>query len=124
MAGFHVSIVFGSPVMPRLIARVGHVRVYVTMSAITSFVILIQSQWIDPWGWFPWGWFPWGWFALRVVTGITVIGLYIVFEIWLNDCTENANRGGVTAVYMLFYMAAMALGQLLLWPRPWTISSS
>ncbi len=104
MAGFFLGIGAGSILAPPLIARVGHIRVYAAMAAVTSLIVLIQSQWVD----------PWFWFLLRIMTGITVTGLYIVIESWLNDRAENAFRGGLTAVYMLLFMVAMSVGQLLL----------
>ncbi|GAB5468817.1 MAG: MFS transporter [Rhodospirillales bacterium] len=104
MAGLFLGLVIGALIMPRLIARVGHVRVYAAMSALTSLIVLAQSQWVD----------PWVWFGLRIVTGATVAGLYIVIESWLNDRAENSNRGGLTAIYMVLFMLAMGIGQLLL----------
>jgi len=54
------------------------------------------------------------WMMLRVVTGFSIVGLYLVIESWLNSEVTNEVRGGVLATYTVIVLSALAIGQLLL----------
>lgn len=54
------------------------------------------------------------WLALRVVTGIAIVGLYLVIESWLNSEVTNEVRGSVLAAYTVIILVGLAVGQLLL----------
>ena len=45
-------------------------------------------------------------------TGFAYAGMYIVVESWLNDKSTNETRGQMLAVYMIFTMAGLSVGQL------------
>jgi len=57
---------------------------------------------------------PWFWGLLRFVTGLCIVGLYMVIESWLNVVADRESRGKVFAAYMAVSGVSMALGQWLI----------
>jgi MFS family permease len=57
---------------------------------------------------------PYVWIVGRFLTGLSLIGVYIVVESWLNDRATNRNRGEVLSIYMFITFFGMGLGTLLL----------
>lgn len=99
-AGFLLS----SILTPRIVGRVGHIRVFAALAALVAIAVLAFPLAID----------PLAWSALRVVVGFAYSGLYVVTESWLNDRAGNARRGEVLGVYMIVQSCALVLGQLML----------
>lgn len=104
LAGFYVGIVSGALLAPRLVERVGHIRVFAAMAGLASASGLAHAALLD----------PWLWFALRAVTGFALTSMYIVVESWVNDRAQNAFRARLLAVYMILWLVSMAGGQLLI----------
>jgi MFS family permease len=104
MSGYYAGFLVGSVLTPRLVARVGHVRVFAALAALASTAILIHALWVE----------PVTWTAIRLVTGFCYAGLYIVAESWLNAQATNRNRGQLLSVYMVITLAGAAAGQALL----------
>jgi len=98
MSGFFIGIVSAGLLAPRLIARVGHIRVFAAMGGLCSTMALLHSLWVE----------PWFWFLLRTVTGFAATTMYIVVESWVNDRAQNAFRGRLLSVYMLVWLSCMA----------------
>lgn len=94
--------------VPRLVARIGHIRCFATLTALMTSSILALAL-FDSFGL---------WLLLRFFTGIAIAGLYLVIESWLNDKTDNNERGGVLAMYTAIVLMALAGGQLLLGVAP------
>ncbi len=86
-----------------LVRRVGHVRVFLAMSAIASASPLIHGLILDP--------VAWG--VLRWLTGFCFAALYIVIESWLNDSATNENRGVIFSIYAMITLTVMAAGQMM-----------
>ena len=104
MSGYYVGLLAGSLIVPRIIGRVGHVRTFAALASLASTSILVHVVFVD----------PVVWWAMRVVTGISFAGIYIVTESWLNEEAENETRGQLLSFYMLVSLASLAGGQLLL----------
>jgi len=104
MTGYFVGFLIGSRVVPSIILRVGHVRVFAALASLTSITILIHPSFVD----------PWVWTAMRLLTGLGYAGLYIVAESWLNDRATNQTRGQLLAAYMIVMLGGAAAGSLLL----------
>lgn len=104
MAGYFLGFFIGSIIVPRMMARVGHVRVFGALTALASLTILIYPLFID----------PYVWTAMRVLTGVSYAGLYIVVESWLNEKATNDTRGQMLAIYLVVSSLGVAGGQLLL----------
>jgi MFS family permease len=104
MSGYFIGLFIGSLIAPRLVNRVGHIRVFSALASLASISILFHGVYID----------PWMWMAMRVVTGISFAGFYVVTESWLNDRASNETRGKLLSVYMVIVTGGMGAGQFLL----------
>jgi MFS family permease len=104
MAGYYVGYVVGSVAAPRLVRRVGHIRVFAALAATAAATILVQSVFVGAW--------TWG--SLRVVSGVCFAGIYVVAESWLNDRADRDSRGALLASYMVVIYVGLGAGQLLL----------
>jgi MFS family permease len=104
MSAYFAGFVYGTYACPVIIRRVGHIRAFAAMASIASCLPLLHVLWLN----------PWFWGALRFVTGVCLVGLYIVVESWLNVVATTAQRGKVFAAYMAVSGLAMALGQWLI----------
>ena len=104
MSAYFLGFIVGAYVCPPLINRVGHIRAFAAMAAVASAAILTHAMVID----------PWAWAALRLITGLCSVGLFMVIESWLNSQASNQQRGRIFALYMTVNLVAMALGQYLL----------
>tara|TARA_Y100001970_G_scaffold292583_1_gene434467 strand:+ start:960 stop:2273 length:1314 start_codon:yes stop_codon:yes gene_type:complete len=104
MSGYFVGYFIGAVTIPKLISRVGHIRIFAAFASIASLVVLVHAVFIN----------PFIWFLLRVLTGISMVSIYTVAESWLNDRASNKNRGSVLSVYMVILYGAMGCGMFFL----------
>jgi len=104
MSGYFIGLIIGCYYVPRMIEKVGHVRVFGALASLASVSILVQGIWVD----------PFFWWAMRLITGFAYAGLYIVSESWLNDASDNDTRGQMLSIYMIISLGSMAGGQFLL----------
>lgn len=104
MAGYFLGIIGGCNIVPKIVGRVGHVRTFGALASIASTSILVQAVFVEPW--------TWG--TMRLITGFSYAGLYIVVESWLNEAAEKGTRGKLLSFYMLVSLGGMAGGQMLL----------
>lgn len=103
-SAYFAGFVLGTFLCPVIIGRVGHIRAFAAMASLASTMPILHALWID----------PWFWGLLRLITGVCMVGLYIVIESWLNALAPNALRGRLFAVYMAINFVALALGQWLI----------
>ncbi len=104
MSGYFIGMFVGSMIAPWLVNRVGHIRVFSALASLASISILFHGVYID----------PWLWMAMRVLTGISFAGFYVVTESWLNDRASNETRGKILSIYMVIVTGSMGVGQFLL----------
>ncbi|MBL4907401.1 MAG: MFS transporter [Sneathiella sp.] len=104
MSGYFVGFLFGSIITPKILATVGHVRVFAALASLASTATLLHAVFPD----------PFVWTLIRIVTGFCFAGLYIVSESWLNDTATNETRGQILSFYMMIVFGCMAAGQFLL----------
>lgn len=104
LAAYYFGYLGGSVLAPRLVATVGHIRVFSALTALASVLILLQGVFVSP--------LPWT--LLRIASGFCFAGIYVVAESWLNDRVSNEFRGLLLSLYMLICFAGLGLGQLLL----------
>lgn len=90
--------------VPRLVRRVGHIRVFATMQALLVIAFLSHALVVSP---------P-AWALIRALGGFALAGGYMVLESWLNEKVSNENRGAIFSAYMIVSMAAVALGQFIM----------
>ena len=104
MSGYFVGFLIGSTVVPKMLARVGHVRVFGALSAMASSSILLHAV-FD---------LALIWVMMRVVTGFAYSGMYITAESWINDKATNKTRGSILSIYMMVTLVGIILGQLMI----------
>ena len=104
MSAYFAGFVYGTYACPAMIRSVGHIRAFAAMASIASAVPMFHALWTN----------AWAWGILRFVTGVCLVGLYIVVESWLNVVSTTAQRGKVFAAYMAVSGISMALGQWLI----------
>ena len=104
ITGFYTGFLTGSIIIPIFLKRVGHIRVFAALASLASIAILLHAIFLD----------PYSWFVIRIFTGISLSGIYIIMESWLNDKSTNQTRGQILSIYMIITFMFLGLGQLLL----------
>ena len=104
MSAYFAGAIYGTYACPHIIRKVGFIRAFAAMASVASTLPLLHALWINP--------FFWG--ALRFVTGLCLVGLYLVVESWLNVLAPTDKRGKVFAIYLVVNMVALAVGQWLI----------
>ncbi len=104
MSCYYLGYLLGTRIAPPLLRRLGHIRVFATLAAVSSAAILVQGCLVDP--------VIWG--AMRMVSGLCLAGIYVVAESWLNDRASRENRGRLFAVYMAILYVGLGAAQFLL----------
>jgi MFS family permease len=104
MSGYYLGYFVGANMIPNLVSKVGHIRVFAAFASMASLSILIHAVFVN----------PVIWTLGRFLTGFSLIGVYIVVESWLNDRATNRNRGGVLSIYMFITFVGLGVGTLLL----------
>ncbi len=104
MSAYFIGYFIGANVVPNLVARVGHVRVFAAFASMASLSILVHAVVVD----------PLAWSIARFLTGMSMVSIFIVTESWLNDRANNRTRGKLLSVYMFVTFGSIALGALLL----------
>lgn len=102
-AAYFLGFTIGCLKAGELVRRVGHVRVFLSMTALASAAPLIHALVVIPW--------PWG--VLRFVTGFCFAVIYVVIESWLNESATNENRGFVFSIYTMINLSVLAVGQMM-----------
>jgi len=104
MSAYFVGFFVGATLVPKLVTKVGHIRVFAAFASMASLSSLIHVVFVE----------PYVWILARFLTGFSMIGIFIIVESWLNDRANNKTRGKVLSLYMLITYAGMALGNFLL----------
>jgi len=101
---YFVGFLCGCFIVPKMVSRVGHIRCFSVLTSVMAASVLslglLENYYF--------------WMLLRVITGFSIVGLYLVIESWLNAEVGNEARGGVLATYTVIVLTCLALGQLLL----------
>jgi MFS family permease len=104
MSAYFVGLALGSYLWPPLIRQVGHIRAYSALTASASAAAVAYVLLVD----------PITWALLRVVTGVCMVGFYLVIESWLNALAPNNRRGQFLSAYMVTTFLALGAAQYLL----------
>ena len=102
--GYFIGYFIGANMVPNLVSKVGHIRVFAAFASIASLSALVHAVFVD----------PYVWTISRFLTGFSMIGIFIIVESWLNDRATNKTRGKVLSIYMLVTYLGMSMGNLLL----------
>ncbi len=104
MSAYFAGFLFASRQVPNLLRRVGHVRVFAALGSTISAVLILYPAVTE----------VWLWTLGRVIIGYCFCGVYITAESWLNDASDNENRGKTLSLYMIFQMAGIVVAQYVL----------
>ena len=104
MSCYFAGFLAGSLLTPKMIQRVGHIRIFAALSAVASVTILIHAIYVE----------PWAWALMRLLTGFAFSTIYVVSESWLNQSSNNANRGQLLSIYTTILLAGICAGQFML----------
>ena len=104
MSAYFIGFTLGCRVAPRMVKRVGHIRSFTALASVASAAALAYALAVH----------PLVWIALRIITGFTIAGLYMIIESWINETATNERRGRILAVYRVTDLTAGTLGQALL----------
>ena len=101
MSAYFVGFLGASRLVPELIRRVGHVRVFAALASFISAVLIAYPLLAN----------PIFWSLGRVVIGFCYCGVYITAESWLNNSVNNDNRGRALSLYMIVQMIGIVAAQ-------------
>jgi MFS family permease len=104
MSCYFAGFLAGSLLTPRMIQRVGHIRIFAALSAVASITILVHALYVN----------PWIWALMRLLTGFAFSTIYVVSESWLNQSSSNANRGRILSIYTTILLTGICAGQFML----------
>lgn len=104
MSGFYLGMVIGAWFCHIVLQRVGHIRAYAVFAA-TNCAAVLALPLLE---------FPLVWFLLRICTGISMMGLFMIVESWLSERAPASIRGRVFSVYMVVSFSGLGGGQFLL----------
>jgi len=101
---YFVGLTAGSTRAAKIIGRVGHIRAFAAFVSLFSASTLAcaLNQDVELWA------------VLRFIQGISLAGVFICLESWLNERAEPQTRGSILAFYMIALYAGQAAGQFLL----------
>lgn len=105
MSAYFLGFLGGSRLTPKMIQRVGHVRVFAALGSLTSAMLILFPTIAE----------PGVWIGLRVLVGFCFSGIYVTAESWLNDAVENENRGKALSLYLIVQMAGIIAAQGLIY---------
>lgn len=101
-SAYFVGLVLGCLGAPLLIMRAGHIRTFAALVSLMSGAAILHPVFID----------PYAWFIIRVISGFSLAGFYMIVESWLNESATNENRGTIMSVYIVIVFGALVLGQV------------
>ncbi|WP_022666826.1 MFS transporter [Desulfospira joergensenii] len=104
LTAYFMGLVCGTFFCKRVIRRVGHIRSFVAFCALTTVMVMVHGLYLS----------PFLWTGLRFVSGISNMGLFMVIESWLNECSGTDIRGRVFSIYMIMNYLGGSIGQTLL----------
>jgi len=104
LACYFAGLTAGTLVLPQTVRRVGNIRAFAAFTALATSAALAHA--FVPVGW--------GWALLRAATGLSMAGVYMTVESWLNAESAPQLRGRVMAAYLVALYLGNGLGQVML----------
>ncbi len=100
-AGYSIGFAIGCLYVTRILRKIGHIRTFSAMAAITACCSILLPLVTE----------AWFWFAMRFVIGITVASLFATVESWINAKVTNENRARTLSVYRVVDLSSVTLAQ-------------
>jgi len=104
MSAYFAGFLFASRMVPEMIRRVGHVRVFAALGSFISAALILC----------PAVQHPAAWVLGRLVLGFCFCGVYVTAESWLNNTATNETRGQTLSAYMIVQTLGIIAAQALL----------
>lgn len=104
MSLYYLGFVAGSYFVPKMVSSVGHIRVFTALASLASTTVLLHGLFVD----------IYLWIFIRMLTGFSYAGLYIVVESWLNNTSTNKTRGKILSIYQVVTYGGLVIGQFFL----------
>ncbi|WP_428670030.1 MFS transporter [Roseibium sp.] len=101
-SAYFFGMVLGCLGAPLVIMRAGHIRAFAALVSLMSAAAILHPVFID----------PYAWMIIRVISGFSLAGFYMIVESWLNESASNENRGTVMSFYIVILFAALMAGQV------------
>lgn len=104
MSSYFVGFLGASRIVPDMIRRVGHVRVFAALASFISAVLVLYPAMPH----------PVAWSIGRVIIGFAFCGVYVTAESWLNNAATNETRGQTLSTYMIAQTIGIVAAQAML----------
>ena len=104
MASYFLGFLLGARLAEHFLGAVGHIRVYAALASVASAISILHPMWVN----------PSAWVVLQMISGLSMAGIYVTVESWLNDMATNTNRGRLLGMYLVVTMGGLSVGQFLL----------
>lgn len=101
-SAYFFGMVLGCLGAPLIIMRAGHIRAFAALVSLMSAAAILHPVVID----------PYAWVLIRIVSGFSLAGFYMIVESWLNESATNENRGTIMSFYIVILFASLMLGQM------------
>ena len=101
VTSYFIGVIVGSLYCKSLIKSVGHIRSFCAFAAIITSMVMLHGLYMS----------AVAWAFFRFFSGIAVIGLFMVIESWLNECSHSDTRGRVFSIYMILCYLGNGIGQ-------------
>ncbi|WP_299811341.1 MFS transporter [uncultured Roseibium sp.] len=101
-SAYFFGMVLGCLGAPLVIMRAGHIRAFAALVSLMSAAAILHPVLID----------PYAWMIIRLISGFSLAGFYMIVESWLNETATNENRGTVMSTYILILFGALMMGQI------------
>ncbi len=102
-SAYYLGFVLGCLLGPYFVARAGHIRAFAAFAVIAAIAALlfpiISNEYV--------------WVVLRALNGLSMAGLYMVIESWLNERSSAESRAQVFSVYTVINLSMVTVGQML-----------
>ncbi len=116
-ANYFLGFAAGCAIGSHIVRRVGHIRTFTAMVSLASAMVLAHAIMLE----------PVVWWICRGITGLSFAVLFMVIESWLNERSNNENRGRMFSIYTIINFSVVAVGQMMLTladPRAFTLFAS
>jgi MFS family permease len=100
LTSYFVGAVVGTFYCSSLIRSIGHIRSFSVFAALATAMVMLHGCYMS----------GIAWAVFRFFCGIAAIGLFMVIESWLNECTPPHTRGRVFSIYMVMCYLGGSVG--------------
>lgn len=101
LTSYFLGCIVGTLYSNRLIKVVGHIRSFAAFAAVYTAMVMLHGCIMS----------AAAWAVFRFFSGVAAIGLFMVIESWLNECSESNTRGRVFSIYMVMTYLGSSTGQ-------------